>query len=1102
MNHADDDGTLPFSVPCSGCLQAIRLFPHLRGNKLQNMAGLLFQGQCGLNACKRRNSPIFVCKCCVQQQNLTVDLQSGHRTKLKGICNRWNDIAKHGTTAFHISHMPRTSDDNLPVCEPTHDTESDFCSDLGIDPSRLECLTSEDFLQQEGGFNKESTSPSYFWFEHKHPGQGIRNLTAKAFNVPLEEVTDAEAHFALLISNLLLQLSESQRRLLAECLLHATNSGSKELSIFKKSRVPTSEEDFQLLYLTGKNAIIPNLPHPVPVSTPDGTHAYATLTDVLANELAKGTEFDKFYFDSNQFIPPPSPGTEIVSISKTKAGHELFWELQQNGMEEDEYVLYLWLREWRDDFDPNNTKASRNQVWINTNTICPPGKEKEGRNSFFMAIGAKGDDHSEVERLLAADLGELSLGKKFYHGGLKRLVNVKIGKINTCVDRPERSSIFHVGDHNGTYSACWGKASSVDGQCNENHLPSCNQCRKQRIERQLGNRSEHAGEDTVCLGGTCSGWDMFKDCFSFPPPKHYPVTCDIRQEAPKPPPGRSVLCSPAASNTDRTSLFEFDHPPESPEQNNNSSTQSSKRARLGVSKLRSVELSTQWLKQAATFAHHNMKTCPPGARANKRYWTKQNLSAYLRSCGATARLINEIYRSARENESEPTFPPSWEHPKAISRCHYAPMHMLFLGHIKSNFEMVSKWLGSYEINATFGKQVNTILTAVQRLRCTKWFGAYPLSTSKWGTGGWVSENYMFWGRTLKYFHVLPSIQASRQMIRSETFPKEARMIMRFASSAQAAVSRIMSMDSEVGDMERMIKIYMDSMMEVDMWLINGSNIEEDNEVGLESTTATGQNSGRKKQPNFTKANSLGILQAHGSHDFSGPATLYWEGGYAGERKIQGVKPLLGIKRGTADWQTITLRKLYQQDTKSWMLQTIAEKKGTRTTSRDMEGVLRIFRNLPDAEDAIARGHPFTGVKDGANKLWIPHREAQTGLSRSSLVLSLLHVKDSEGENYCDMCWFAPVSVLDERKSFSCMADLKGFASEYTLFLPKFLNNGSWTDSSSYYCIGHKWTERTRDGVFQRPDLAENVFNDWTLPATNRNNEQVVQDVGGLQVATI
>jgi hypothetical protein len=43
-----------------------------------------------------------------------------------------------------------------------------------------------------------------------------------------------------------------------------------------------------------------------------------------------------------------------------------------------------------------------------------------------------------------------------------------------------------------------------------------------------------------------------------------------------------------------------------------------------------------------------------------------------------------------------------------------------------------------------------------------------------------------------------------------------------------------------------------------------------------------------------------------SRDEMGNATLNWEGGHSGERKIQSVKPELGIKRSNVVWQSIVL----------------------------------------------------------------------------------------------------------------------------------------------------------------------------------------------------
>ena len=577
-------------------------------------------------------------------------------------------------------------------------------------------LTSLNELKYHG-FDPDSNAPAFYWSEHQLSGSGVRNLTAKAFSLHTKQVSNAEAWFSLTISNLLIQLTESQRELFAQCMLHAANSKHPQLSIFEHTGVPTSEDDFQKFYLSRPNAVVPNLPHPIPKTTADSTHSFVGLTDLLANELAKATTFDKFYFESNvQFLPK-----DATTLSTTPSAYKLYLDLKED--DDDQYVLYLWYKEWSDDFDPNNTKASRNQVWSNTFTICPPKRETKRRNSYFMSLSCKGEDHSEIEMHFQKELKALSNeGKMYYHGGLKRIIKVKIGKLLLWVDRPERTSILQVGDHNGTFSAFWGHSCKVDGYCKENHLPSCKECRKHCLHKIISGEHSESNETDIhaesqienhaylpCNGRKCTSWDVLHPSFKFCAPANYPPNYDQRPGAPLPPNGREL----------------------------NLPIQGTKQM------LCAIRLNVKWLQSALIFGHHNEKTRPPGGRANKRFWTKANLSTYLRSCSCTGRLIDSVYLSAKNGDSDPPFPTAWSDPLIFSKCHYALMHMLFLGHVKSDIGMVSKWLGCYEILATFGKQANMYLHAVRNLRANKYFTAHPFSTSSWGTGVWVSKNYLF-----------------------------------------------------------------------------------------------------------------------------------------------------------------------------------------------------------------------------------------------------------------------------------------------------------------------------------------------------------------------
>ena len=280
------------------------------------------------------------------------------------------------------------------------------------------------------GFHSDSNTPEFLSYELQEKGMGIRYLTGRAFQVNPSSVSDEEARFCLQLSSLLVQLTDHQRDLLAKVLITAGNNGNERLSIFHNIRLPTTAGDFERLFLTGRNALIPNLPHPVAQSVDSGSHAYVSLTDLLANELAKATRYDDFEFLAKLHV---LPSNSVPSISSTECAKRLLIKMKEisgvspNGeLTEDEFVIFLWLREWRDDFDPNNTKSSRNQAWCNTYTISPPSDTTtKGTHTYFMSLSAKGDDHRVVEEILTAELEKVQTkGLRLYHAGLRRVVKV------------------------------------------------------------------------------------------------------------------------------------------------------------------------------------------------------------------------------------------------------------------------------------------------------------------------------------------------------------------------------------------------------------------------------------------------------------------------------------------------------------------------------------------------------------------------------------------------------------------------------------------------------------------------------------------------------
>jgi len=530
-----------------------------------------------------------------------------------------------------------------------------------------------------------------------------------------------------------------------------------------------------------------------------------------------------------------------------------------------------------------------------TNTVCPPPGENRGRNTFFMALGQKGDDHDEIDQIFADEMKVLSeTGKTFYHGGRKELIRVKAGTVLVCVERPERASLYQIGDHNGTYSTVWGYAMDVDGSCTDNCLPSCPFCRRERLKRW--NMDEKTGDDVEpdCPKGECHSWNLMSTGFTCKAPKDYPNKCDSSPGAPTAPPGRECL---PVSNGNR--------------------------------RLPCVYLTIAWLEQAVTFAHHNAKT-PVTPRRKTKFWNKGQFTAFIRTCGMGGKLHDRIFACAMEG-IPPVMPFLWGPRDSLRNVHYAAMHMLFLGHAKSNYDMVKKVQARWYITTAVGTQANKYLRDIQALRCSRFFNAQPLSTSSWGTGVWVSENYLFWVRCVNFFCTLPAISVNSRRDKEE-YKRDLRMVFRFCSASLAAISRIMSEKKGVGDMDRFVKIYLDTMVEMDRWMherpntvdINTQEVEADIGAAQADSTAPRTKKRKKDSYNYTKSNSLGILAAADTHRLHGPATLHWEGGWAGERKIQPAKAQLGIKRKNADWRRLALQNLWGDNILSDLIDRVSE----------------------------------------------------------------------------------------------------------------------------------------------------------------------------------
>ena len=279
-------------------------------------------------------------------------------------------------------------------------------------------------------------------------------------------------------------------------------------------------------------------------------------------------------------------------------------------------------------------------------------------------------------------------------------------------------------------------------------------------------------------------------------------------------------------------------------------------------KLKTVYLEEEWLKSAVIFAHHNMMTTNP--LNNKKFWNKAEASGYLRTCAIGKNLINSNYSAAKSGKGV-ILPIMWERTGSLKRCHYASMHMLFLGNVKNNFLMIKEWFEMHGILSGFAIDFNKILSNIGMLKL-KHFQAHTLSNASHSTGSYVSENYLCMGRIFKVMMTLPIIE---KIITSQ----ELQTVTDFYIATVDCIGRLMSSKQVVENLELSIHVYLNSWVNMDKNLTS-----------------------KVTKNHFIKSNSLGLLNAARAHQYFGPAILNWEGGIMGERIIPEAKSLMDIKR--------------------------------------------------------------------------------------------------------------------------------------------------------------------------------------------------------------
>ena len=563
--------------------------------------------------------------------------------------------------------------------------------------------------------------------------------------------------------NLLLSLSENEKGELIkyqEELLDLFQVGRMRHRV--ETIFPSDMNAARRLVLSGANSILKNFP--VPRVFDIASHACVSLEETIRIAAGHGLKFN-FLYDAK------TKDFNLDGLNGTKAASELMWDMdkamiddgQDSKQRKNTNIGCIYL--WSDSFLRCFIKQKENSVWILTATICPPESEKSnGTNTFVLAMGKSGEDHTKVIENYIEECQRLMKGFDIYFGESNEIGRMAAGMLIWNADRPERQMITNT-KKEGTYGLVTGWAVNVS----EEKFPSCLRCHRRRVLEMIGGTADSSPKCSECLD-----WTLDTDCQEQKTDKahaDYP-NGDVEEEKAR------------------------EHAPE---------------GRLPGQEFHGpIKLSTRWMRKVARRAYYGMR--------NQR-WSKTSTEAYLQSCNVGGAVIDRITAQAKYDLlNKRQSKPSKYEPKVWAlmddcferfRLPDLPMHALAHGIIPDVMGIVHSILTHYKKYTEFINFANETLNDVASFRLDY------CKLKSLPKAAWVGENSMAYMRLLSYIYGMYFSNFKLSSSETEKTRETVRNIKCMLNALQALMSVLMSKDNKpdqntIEAVDNHMKVFMSS----------------------------------------------------------------------------------------------------------------------------------------------------------------------------------------------------------------------------------------------------------------------------------------------------
>jgi hypothetical protein len=346
---------------------------------------------------------------------------------------------------------------------------------------------------------------------------------------------------------------------------------------------------------------------------------------------------------------------------------------------------------------------------LKTVTISPPFAGRQtSANTYPVAVGPKGSDHEEVERLFMEELESLRKvdGCLCYVKQRGKVIPVFAKVIATLGDQPERRAMNCMMAGNGSFTARWKYACNLTKI--SSNLVACDSCLTDLLNNTVV---------SSCAKCTCWNMEADSELLMFDPPNDYPeeLLPDSKKLYPK------KLTYEILQNAVRKAHNKY------------------------VWKEWSAKQVSAYLVSHG-MSHMAIQSVVDNADrvVNLNYVTenKENMMQDFQALENEVQQAPHLYRQW-------DCPVRWCREQELDQTVDAIMHLLFLGLEKKMDQAVLLFLKKRGKHIPFLEYANGILEGVQRLNLD-WCKAISYGKGKFG--GWVSENYLAMTRVSKWFY--------------------------------------------------------------------------------------------------------------------------------------------------------------------------------------------------------------------------------------------------------------------------------------------------------------------------------------------------------------